>query len=104
MSRGKDFEKDEFGRYVIYCSACKCKVPHVKGMCLGCKAKVEEQTVYSQPWRCKACGTAGSTLYIDNEPYKNIIDRIIAEHRNKTKVCPGKLNDLWIYPLSEGIN
>ena len=104
MSKAKDFDKDEYGRYTQHCNMCKCKTPHIKGMCLACKSRVEQKTVYSQVWRCKACGTAGSTIYIEDEPYQNIIDRIIAEHRNKTILCPGRLDDLWIFGPMDSIS
>lgn len=97
MSRGKNFDKDEYGRYKEYCPACKCITPRIKGMCLPCKSRTEQTAIHVQLWKCTQCETKGSCIYMEGEPARNVLDRIIAEHRNNTVLCPGALDKLWIY-------
>lgn len=94
---------DEFGRVIRYCNACKCKVPHIKGMCMACKGRLEQSVMYSQIWRCNACKATGAIMYKEDTEAKVVVMRIIEDHRNKTVLCPGRPNDIIIYPPMDKI-
>lgn len=94
---------DEFGRVVKRCKACKAHTPHIKGMCMGCKSRLEETPMYSQGWQCKKCRVSGIVMYKEDTEIEIVIMRIIEDHRGKTVICPARPRDIIIFPPTDKV-